>query len=161
MRHQQDTVSLAPSSSCLPVITCENDRGHVPRARLAVMRRRRSDLIRGRDVLPLFDELGARERSLPTETFAYGMTHAGEMGAIQTWMSEVDATTDGILYPTRRRGSVDPARGPHTREADRPAVCCGGFRCSSRAPDNSQSLELHRRGASVERRACERRTLPG
>jgi hypothetical protein len=57
-------------------------------------------MVRREDVLPLFEELDARAKALPTESFTYGTMKAHEMRAFQAWMAEAEATIDGVFPPT-------------------------------------------------------------
>ena len=57
-------------------------------------------MIRREDVLPLFEELEAKAKALPTESFTYGTMQAHEMRAFQAWMSEAETAIDGVFHPT-------------------------------------------------------------
>lgn len=57
-------------------------------------------MVRREDVLPLFEELDATAKALPTESFTYGTMNAHQMRAFQAWMSEAEAAIDGVFPPT-------------------------------------------------------------
>jgi hypothetical protein len=58
-------------------------------------------MIRREEVLPWFEELGEKSKSLPIEGFAAGGgTKAHQMQAFQAWMTEAETAIDGVFPPT-------------------------------------------------------------
>jgi len=57
-------------------------------------------MIRREEVLPWFEELGEKSKSLPIEAFGMGVTKAHQMQAFQTWMTEAETAIDGVFPPS-------------------------------------------------------------
>ncbi|MHB1785264.1 MAG: hypothetical protein ACYCS7_03815 [Acidimicrobiales bacterium] len=63
--------------------------------------RRRNEMIRREDVLPLFEELDKKAKTIPIHAFGMvGEKKAHEMRAFQAWMGQAEAAIDGVFPPT-------------------------------------------------------------
>lgn len=68
-------------------------------------------MIRREDVLPYFEELEEKSKTLPIEAFGMvGETKAHQMMAFQAWMAEAEAAIAGVFPPTHAIRARWPSR---------------------------------------------------